>query len=173
MTSLYTSEVRVERGVTVAWTLRGKRPKTRHVLVGTWADLRKSPSQSIKCSNRLDVCRLYPRPSFSGGAFSLASFFSLLGLSPVCQARALQISRPKSAAVPQIIGSRLPWAVNEMAERPEDLNLPNAVITRIIKEAVSAEKSFYNPSPGGIQTFGVMLQLLFTQQISVSVTARP
>lgn len=24
-----------------------------------------------------------------------------------------------------------------MAERPEDLNLPNAVITRIIKEAVS------------------------------------
>ena len=25
-----------------------------------------------------------------------------------------------------------------MAERPEDLNLPNAVITRIIKEAVSA-----------------------------------
>lgn len=26
-----------------------------------------------------------------------------------------------------------------MAERPEDLNLPNAVITRIIKEAVSAE----------------------------------
>lgn len=26
-----------------------------------------------------------------------------------------------------------------MAERPEDLNLPNAVITRIIKEAVSTE----------------------------------
>lgn len=25
-----------------------------------------------------------------------------------------------------------------MAERPEDLNLPNAVITRIIKEAVGA-----------------------------------
>lgn len=27
-----------------------------------------------------------------------------------------------------------------MAERPEDLNLPNAVITRIIKEAVSVER---------------------------------
>lgn len=28
-----------------------------------------------------------------------------------------------------------------MAERPEDLNLPNAVITRIIKEAVSVIKA--------------------------------
>lgn len=27
-----------------------------------------------------------------------------------------------------------------MAERPEDLNLPNAVITRIIKEAVGAQR---------------------------------
>lgn len=27
-----------------------------------------------------------------------------------------------------------------MAERPEDLNLPNAVITRIIKEAVSEHR---------------------------------
>lgn len=27
-----------------------------------------------------------------------------------------------------------------MAERPEDLNLPNAVITRIIKEAVSVRE---------------------------------
>lgn len=28
-----------------------------------------------------------------------------------------------------------------MAERPEDLNLPNAVITRIIKEAVSPARA--------------------------------
>lgn len=33
-----------------------------------------------------------------------------------------------------------------MAERPEDLNLPNAVITRIIKEAVSTSLlSFFFP----------------------------
>lgn len=32
-----------------------------------------------------------------------------------------------------------------MAERPEDLNLPNAVITRIIKEAVSVEKPCLSP----------------------------
>lgn len=40
-----------------------------------------------------------------------------------------------------------------MAERPEDLNLPNAVITRIIKEAVGAgprgpaERGVWRPWP--------------------------
>lgn len=38
-----------------------------------------------------------------------------------------------------------------MAERPEDLNLPNAVITRIIKEAVGAgpRGAPEMPAPGG------------------------
>lgn len=42
-----------------------------------------------------------------------------------------------------------------MAERPEDLNLPNAVITRIIKEAVGAgpaaqrSGALEDPAPGG------------------------
>lgn len=36
-----------------------------------------------------------------------------------------------------------------MAERPEDLNLPNAVITRIIKEAVSRGRARGGPAGGG------------------------
>lgn len=35
-----------------------------------------------------------------------------------------------------------------MAERPEDLNLPNAVITRIIKEAVGAQRGGHTDRPG-------------------------
>ena len=46
-----------------------------------------------------------------------------------------------------------------MAERPEDLNLPNAVITRIIKEAVSAEIRHLSQARGRKNTFTQILAL--------------